>query len=145
MTSPTLSIKFFLLSPTIRFSPRSLIWVLHYGAAAFCSGTLTVTARGWQISVAVLVTIMHLCLVGFPVASSRLCKGWGRGVPDATLPHGVTRHHIAQLGARTLVSGFQRPQRLGHMPAGCKELQTSKHLSHLSVDQVVFFLASREV
>lgn len=98
------------------------------------------------MGVPTLGRIAHLWLAGFPIASSHRRMGQGGGVQAVTPPRGVTDVILSHnLEHEPWVSGFQEPQRLEHVPAGCKELQTSEHLPHLPVDQVVFFLASTEV
>jgi len=83
---------------------------------------------------------------GFPNRLLPLPCGLGRGVQGATPTRGVTDTILShKLEHEPWVSGFQEPQSLGHIPAGYTDLQTSKNLPHLSVDQAVFFLASREV
>lgn len=71
--------------------------------------------------------------------------GTDRGTKGVTPPHGETDVILSHnLEHNPWVPGFQEMQRLGCMQAGCKLLKTSEHLPHLPVDQVVFFLASKE-
>lgn len=117
---------------------RSLFWVF----ISHRSGTLTVIARG-MAGGHPSTGEDNTPLPGFPVTCPSCCMGWARGTESATPSCSVIGAILScSLEYGPWVSGFQELMGLGCIWAGYKELQTSEHLLPLSVDQVVFFLAS---
>lgn len=146
MTPPLcLGIKSILLFATICSHQGPGFGYSHSAAILSCAGTLTITARGLAdgrpstgMDNTPLAGEIPSCILPAPY-------GMGRGTQGATPHHSETDAILSHnLEHDPWVPGFQEMQRLGCMQAGCKLLKTSEHLPHLPVDQVVFFLASKE-